>query len=177
MGHDYSASILPSLPHLSEKLPYEHRGTPRPRHRRGHRLDHPLVIVLASAALMVSGVPSLPDPIAIHRSGGFGSPWMFVLMPTGITVFFCAVVFAGVRGSAADGPLSVNSKVLLVIGLVISTFLGIGMLKGQESQGGLADAVDAPGIVLPSLFGSRRGGARGRRVVHPAGVRLDRVDG
>lgn len=126
---------------------------------------------------MVSGVPSLPDPIAIHRSGGFGSPWMFVLMPTGITVFFCAVVFAGVRGSAADGPLSVNSKVLLVIGLVISTFLGIGMLKGQESQGGLADAVDAPGIVLPSLFGSRRGGARGRRVVHPAGVRLDRVDG
>jgi uncharacterized membrane protein len=72
----------------------------------------PLAIVLACAALMVSWIPSLPHPIAIHWGSegvdGFGSVWTFILLPVGITTFFCIVAFAGVRFAAPDGRVTVN---------------------------------------------------------------------
>jgi hypothetical protein len=119
----------------------------------------PLVLVLACAAIMVSWIPFLPDPIAIHWSSdgvdGFGSAWMFVLMPVAITAFFCAIAYIGVR--ATGNFISLNSKFLLVTGLFLSTFLGLGMLGALESQRGLADAADAPDIGLPMLLAAVAG--------------------
>jgi hypothetical protein len=121
----------------------------------------PLIIVLACAAMMVSWIPSLPNPVAIHWSSngvdGFGSVWMFVLMPVAITIFFCVVAFTGARATSSDGSLSVNTKFLLVTSLFLSTFLGLGMLGALEGQRGLVDAANAPDIGLPMLLAAVAG--------------------
>jgi hypothetical protein len=123
----------------------------------------PLAITFACVALMVSWIPTLPSPIAIHWGpngvDGVGSVWVFILMPVGILSLFCLVAFLSVSVSAAGagGAITINQKFLLTTGLFLSVFLGIGMSAALESQRGLADAADAPDIALPLLLAAAAG--------------------
>src|SRR5690554_8235704 len=59
----------------------------------------PVAIASIAAVVMISWIPELPDPIAVHWSGsgadGFGSAWPMVLLPLGLVSAFS--VFAVIK--------------------------------------------------------------------------------
>jgi Protein of unknown function (DUF1648) len=116
----------------------------------------PMALTVVAVALMLVWLPSLPDPVATHWgiSGGpdgFGPAWLIPLM-TGVVGLAIAVLFGliGARGGGW-GPVM---RFLGAMALATSSLLLTMITLTVAMQRGLADAQDAPGILVPVLFGA-----------------------
>lgn len=123
----------------------------------------PLAILVAAAAVIAAWLPQLPDPVAIHWSGngpdGFGPRWTVFLGPSigaGIVVLFTVMTLFAHRappGGAPHAGWSPTARMLGGANLGVALFLG-GLSVGMAgAQRGLADAADAPDIVLTTFAG------------------------
>ena len=76
----------------------------------------PTAIALAAALLMVSWLPELPDPIAVHWEGkganGFGPALPFILAPLVISALFSIFAVSMSWRTAPSGRLIYNQKIL-----------------------------------------------------------------
>lgn len=110
----------------------------------------PTVIAFAAALVMVSWLPELPDPIAVHWDGaganGFGPALPFILAPLVITVLFSIFAVSMSWRTAPSGRLIYNQKILLATSVWLSTFLSAGFVGSVALQRGLTDAHDAPDV-------------------------------
>lgn len=121
----------------------------------------PIGIAIGSLVLMLSWLPELPDPIAVHWSGagpdGFGPTIPFLVMAPAITAAFA--VFAGIVSwrLTPSGRLTWNQKFIVATSLWLAALLNIGIGAGVAGQRGLAEARDAPDVALPLLIGAAVG--------------------
>lgn len=135
----------------------------RSTHRRALAVGGILPLALAGAAtfLMMSWLPHLPDPIAVHWSGqgadGFGPAVPFIVTPFVIAVVFSIFAVAASWRTAPSGGLLYNQKILLTTSVWLSTLLSIGFVGSISVQRGLADATDAPEINVFLLIGAVAG--------------------
>ncbi len=121
----------------------------------------PIAIAVVALALMLSWLPELPDPIAVHWSGagpdGFGPAVPFLVMPpalTGVFAIFAVVISWRLTPS---GRLTWNQKFIVVTGLWLAALLNIGIGGSVAGQRGLDDARDAPDVVLSLAIGAAVG--------------------
>lgn len=141
----------------------------------------PIAIVGIATYLMVSWLPQLPDPIAVHWSGsgpdGFGPALPFILAPGVIVVLFCALGIGMSWRTTGSGALTYNQKFLLVAGVWLSTLLSIGFGVSVGAQRGLSNAPDAPNIGIVLLIGAAAGLllSTGAWFVLPPGEAVDEV--
>lgn len=124
----------------------------RSTHRRAVLLGGvlPIIIAAAATALMLTWLPQLPDPIAVHWSGagadGFGPALPFIVAPLGITVIFSIFAVAMSWRTSPSGTLLYNQKILLTAGVWLAVLLSVGFGGSVAVQRGLTDAKDAPGV-------------------------------
>lgn len=121
----------------------------------------PIAIAVVATLLMLSWLPELPDPIAVHWSGtgpdGFGPVMPMLLLPVGVVIafsVFCAVF--GLPGSRTGG-ITWTQKFLVVTSVWLSALLGVGITGSVAVQRGLADAREAPEVGLWFLAGAAAG--------------------
>ena len=115
----------------------------------------PLIIAIAAIVVMLSTLPSLPDPVAVHwgPSGGpdnFGSPVSFVAIILVTVVAYSAFALVIVR---APGPHTANLRALLATSPFLATVLGVLGAGSLVMQQGLVDAHDAPSILPLVIVG------------------------
>lgn len=121
----------------------------------------PIAIALSSTLLMLTWLPELPDPLAVHWSGagadGFGPAVPFILAPLIIVAVFSIFTVAMSWRTAPSGALLYNQKILLTTSVWLSTMLSVGFVGSIAVQRGLADAKDAPEIGVLLLVGAVAG--------------------
>jgi hypothetical protein len=116
----------------------------------------PLAITVVGLALLVTWLPELPDPIAVHWGldgpDGFASASAFValyaVLGFGFVAIFGALAIAGRR----VGPNWVQ-KMLAATSLGVSVVWFFTLVGTTEAQRGLDDAADAPDIGLRVIIG------------------------
>jgi len=123
----------------------------------------PLGVVVLAALVVVAWIPEIPDPSAIHWSGGvpdgFAPAWthlaVLVGMGGGLIILFAALVWFAPRTPAAlqRGPSAVTqprwsstSRLLGAVNLGMAGLLSLTALAAVGVQRGLADAAQAPDI-------------------------------
>lgn len=121
----------------------------------------PIAIAIAGTLLMVSWLPELPDPIAVHWSGagadGFGPALPFIFAPLVIVVLFSifAVVFSW-RTTPSGQPVY-TQKILLTTSVWLSTTLTVGFVGSVAGQRGIVDAKNASDVGAILLIGAVAG--------------------
>lgn len=110
----------------------------------------PVLIAAIATVLMISWIPQLPDPVAIHWSGsgpdGYGSVWMSVLLPLGIVLTFSLFAVLTAWKPTVNSLLTSSQKVVLVTSIWMSVLLSVGIGGSVFIQRGLADASQANDI-------------------------------
>lgn len=115
----------------------------------------PAVLLAAALGVMVWALPDLPDPVAVHwgpagTPDGFGSPVLsFVLLP-GIILAWLIFAWLIARRTPPAGP-TVNQKLVLVVGVFLSAYLGTIIAGSFVIQRGAEDARDT-GSILPVML-------------------------
>lgn len=118
----------------------------------------PSVIGIAATILMLSWLPQLPDPIAVHWSGsganGYGPAVPFAAAPATIAILFSvfAVVFSWNQNPA--GGVTWIQKLILVTSVWLATFLSFGLAASLSLQRGLSDAHKTPDVGLWLAIGA-----------------------
>lgn len=141
--------------------------TDAPRPTAGHRRTLivgsvlPVLITLAGAIVATTWLPELPDPVAIHWGSqgvdGFGSAWIFILMPLLIVTVFTVATELSLRDARRRGAMTSTEKLLVVTRVFLSVLLTFGVLGSLAVQRGLSDAADAPNIAAPMIIGALGG--------------------
>ncbi len=116
----------------------------------------PIAISAVCFAIMLAWLPTLPDPIAVHWTGGsgpdgFGPALPFIFVPLIITVLFAIFTAFATAKLTPSGRLNWTQKAIAATGVWLSTMLAVTFLGSVEVQRGLDDAHKA-GDVLPSLL-------------------------
>jgi hypothetical protein len=110
----------------------------------------PIAMALVATILMLTWLPELPDPIAVHWNGsgvdGFGTAIPFVYMPAVITMVFSGFAVAWSWRPNPSGLLNWNQKVILTTSVWLAVLLSIGFGASIALQRGLVDAQDAPNV-------------------------------
>jgi hypothetical protein len=136
----------------------------------------PVVLTGLAAVLAASWVPDLPDPVAVHWAGdtpdGFGSVWLFVLMPIGICGLFGTFLLIAAARPTPAGLLTASQKFTLVTSTWMAGLLSVGFSGTLWVQRGLDDAADASGGAIWMLWGLLAGFA----VAVPAWFVLPKAD-
>lgn len=152
--------------------------TPRPTVRRARAafwwvgVIVPLALLALAAAVVLSWLPDLPDPVAMHWSGqgpdGFGPRWtVFVplLVAAAIVAGFAALALFAHRmpssspsgGGVADArrtpQWSMTARLLGATSLGSAGLMALVTIAGAGAQRGLADAADAADITGSVLLG------------------------
>ncbi len=106
----------------------------------------PLLIAAGAVAVMLSTLPSLPTPVAVHwgPSGApdrFGSPLEAILLVGLVVIAYSVFAFVLARSE------TVNARIVLAVSPFLATVLGFITAGGLVLQQGLADAHDAPSLL------------------------------
>lgn len=121
----------------------------------------PITIALVATLLMMSWLPELPDPIAVHWSGagadGFGPALPFMLTPLAIVLAFSVFVVATSWRTAPSGALLFNQKILVVMAVLLSTMMSVGFVGSIAVQRGLAEAKESPDVGVLLAIGAAAG--------------------
>src|SRR5690606_37426404 len=111
--------------------------------------------------LMVSWLPELPDPIAIHWSGptpdGYGPALPMIFLPLGIVLAYSAFAVGVSWTTTPSGRPQWTQKFVLVTGSWLSSLLAIGIAGAVAMQRGLTDARDAGYVGGALLWGGAVG--------------------
>ena len=107
----------------------------------------PVVIAAVGVALVVSWIPQLPEPLAIHWDGGgqpdgFGSIWGLLAIP-GLVVPGFAVVLSASALFADNGA---RPRLLTGVSVGLAALLAVGTTASVALQRGLENAQDAPSL-------------------------------
>lgn len=136
----------------------------------------PVAIALAATVAMISWLPELPDPVAVHWSGsevdGYGPAWPMVLMPAGIVLAYSVFAVLVSWKPTANQLLTGSQKFVLATGTWLSTMLSVGIGASIAIQRGLEDASQA-GDVGPFILA---GAAAGLVLAVPAWFLLPAID-
>jgi hypothetical protein len=115
----------------------------------------PVGLTVIATALMISWLPDLPDPIAIHWSGsspdGYGPALPMVFLPLVIGLAYSAFAIGAAWATTASGRPYWSQKFVLVTGVWLSILLSVAVAGSMAIQRGLEDARDA-GDVTPLLL-------------------------
>jgi hypothetical protein len=110
---------------------------------------------------MLSWLPELPDPIAVHWSGagpdGFGPAVPFQFKAPSITFSLSNIASHYSWRHTPSGRLTWNQKFIVATGLWLAIMLNIGIGAGVAGQRGLVDAREAPGVGIPLAIGAAIG--------------------
>lgn len=122
----------------------------------------PVVLAAATALLVVSLIPELPNPIATHWSGsggpdGYGSVWTTVFMPLLVIVPFGALAVGTSWRLRSSGLLAATQKLLLATNLFLTGMLCGLAITTLAVQRGLSDAAEA-GSIVPGMLVSLAAG-------------------
>jgi len=124
----------------------------------------PLALAILAAILVVTAIPELPDPIAIHwgpagEADGFGPVWVqFVVLFVSIGLYSAlalAVIASSGAPSRAPGgapssaptEITVNQKVIIATAPCLAMLLAVLVSGSTLMQRGLTDAAAAPSVV------------------------------
>src|SRR5690554_3002074 len=118
---------------------------------------NPVAVATVATAVMVSWIPELPNPIAVHWSGsgpdGYGAVWPMILMPLGIVLAFSVFAVVVAWKPTANQLLTGSQKLVLVTGVWLSTMLSFAIGGSVAIQRGLQDASQAGDVGLLMLAG------------------------
>jgi hypothetical protein len=118
----------------------------------------PTVVALVGAALILSWIPELPDPIASHWGpggvDGTSGVWQPALLLVGVVVLFSAIATGAQLSEPARASASWRAAFVAATGVFLSATLGIGITGSVAAQRGLADAAAAPSPTLPLVIGA-----------------------
>ena len=121
----------------------------------------PIAIAAVATYFMVSWLPQLPDPIAVHWGGagpdGFGPAWPFAYATILGVLAFSAFAIGMSWRTTPSGSLPYNQKLVLVTGVWLSTMFSIVFGASIAVQRGLSDATDAPDIGIFLVIGMGAG--------------------
>lgn len=118
----------------------------------------PLLVSAVAIAVQLAWLPQLPDPIAIHWGtdgvDGFGPVWTTTVLTAALAVGLTGM-FAAFLATARGAAPTATHKLLAVISLSESIFVGIVVTASLGIQRGLDDASDAPdlGSWIPVALG------------------------
>ena len=110
----------------------------------------PILVTLGAIALMISWLPDLPTPAALHWGPAgtvdrVGNPIELPIVLALIGLPFSSIIGGIIALNASRRPLTAIGKLLAVISLGLPVMLSIGIAGSVASQRGLARAADAPG--------------------------------
>lgn len=121
----------------------------------------PIAIAIGALVLMLSWLPELPDPLAVHWSGagpdGFGPAIPFLLMAPAITAVFAIFALIVSWRLTPSGRLTWNQKFIVATSIWLAAMLNIGIGASIAGQRGLDDARDAPDVGLSLAIGAAVG--------------------
>ena len=119
----------------------------------------PIAITAAATAVLLSWLPSLPDPVVIHwgldGADGFGPAttylWLLLLIGLGLPALSAVVTLASV-GAHWGGA----ARLMGALAAGMSAFAAVLALGSLAIQRGLADAAETPGVggVVAGSFGA-----------------------
>ncbi|WP_243073554.1 DUF1648 domain-containing protein [Microbacterium sp. SS28] len=117
----------------------------------------PLVATLGGVVLMLVWLPQLPDPVAVHWSGGgeadgFASASLTIVLTALVGVGLTALFALPVLIASREGEWAPAMRFLGALSAGTTVYLVALMTWSLGMQRGLADAHDAPSI-LPALIG------------------------
>lgn len=116
----------------------------------------PVLIALATAAIALTWLPELPDPVATHWSAGgpdgFGPAAIMIVLPAGLSIAFAVFAVLSSWKVTTDGRLLAGQKLMVVTSLWLSCLLSVTMAGSLHVQRGLTDAANAPDVA-PWLLG------------------------
>lgn len=117
----------------------------------------PIAITIVATALMISWLPELPEPIAVHwnvsGANGFGPVLPFVIVPPVATALFSFFAVAWSRRSIVSGVMAWNQKVIVVASVWFAVLMNVAFAGSLWVQRGIADAHDAPDVGPTLLIG------------------------
>lgn len=122
----------------------------------------PLLCALVGSGLMISWIPELPTPIAVHwgvggSPDGFASVWLNILLLPLLVLVFSASAIRAAWKLTPDGLLFPNLKVSLAVMTGMAGFLGVLLTGTVAMQRGLSDAQAATGVGRVLLLGGAVG--------------------
>jgi hypothetical protein len=142
----------------------------------------PIAVSIVTALLLVSWLPDLPDPVAVHwavddRPDGFAPPelviGLFAAIGLGVPILMGGIVRASLRPA---GP-SATHKILALVSGWVTVLLAGTALGSLGAQRGLEDAAEVGGV-LPALAAAAgiatALAAAGWFVLPPTAVETDR---
>lgn len=111
----------------------------------------PLTCALVGSALMISWIPELPNPIAVHwgvsgRPDGFASVWLNILVLPALVLVSSASALRAAWKPTSSGLLNANLKGGLATVTAMGGFLGVLFTGTVAAQRGLSDAHAAGGV-------------------------------
>lgn len=114
----------------------------------------PVAVTTVAVALMLSWLPGLPADVAVHWGAGgepdrYGAAWLSPVLAA-VLGYGLAALFAGIAaGTRRTGEWGPVLRFLGALGCGVSFFLMPLLTISLGMQRGLADASDAPAILLP----------------------------
>ena len=110
----------------------------------------PLGIAAIATLLIVSWMPDLPDPVAVHWNWSgpddYGSVWVVALMPPVVALSFGVFAVGAVWRSMPSGLFSRRQKLMLATSVWLSALVSVVAVGSLAIQRGLDDASQAGGV-------------------------------
>lgn len=126
----------------------------------------PVVLTIVAVVLQLLWLPSLPNPAAVHwgpagAPNGFGPAWTFPVITLALSgvlpVMIGVVCLAGLR----RGDRGFTYRFMGAMALWLSVFGAVMMSWSVGMQRGIADAHDAPSVLVPLIVAFAVGIAAG----------------
>lgn len=121
----------------------------------------PVAIAVVASIVMLTWLPELPNPIAIHWGvagpDGYGTVGSLVLLLVAIVTAFAALAVGSAWRQSLVGLLTRNQKIRLVSSVWLSVLSSVGMAGSVAGQRGLAHASQAPNVGPALLLGALSG--------------------
>lgn len=116
----------------------------------------PAVLTVVAVALQLLWLPALPDPAAVHWGvsggpNGFGPAWTFPVITLVISGVLPIAIGLFCLAGLRHGDRGFTYRFMGAMALWLSVFGAILMTWSVAMQRGLADAHDAPSVVVPML--------------------------
>jgi uncharacterized membrane protein len=117
-----------------------------------------LVFALVGTGMMLSWIPELPDPLAVHWNAGgtpdgFGSLAGLILMLVGYTAVFSVIVVGSLAVQRATPQVSTRPRLLVAITVWLAATMTFGVTGLVAAQRGLTDAAETGSVVAPFVAG------------------------
>jgi hypothetical protein len=118
----------------------------------------PAILTIASVAVQLVLLPSMPDPVATHwgaggRPNGFGPAWVSPLLTVVLGLLLPALIAITVLPGLRRGHRGAAFRFLGALALALAVLAAVLMTWTYAMQAGLESAVQAPPVTVPLVVG------------------------